>query len=306
MTAGRFSPMSWQRKLEKLSINLMSIEQYNSCHAPTWCPGCGNFTIWNELKRALDELKIPPHKVLIVYGIGCSGNMYNTIGTYGWHSLHGRGVPTAVGAKLANKDLTVIVVAGDGDSLGEGMGHFIHGIRGNADITYLIHENKVYGLTTGQTAPTSDKGFVTRSTPEGSIEVVTNPIALAMTAGCGFVSRGYVGKPQQLKELIKQGITHKGFSLVDILQPCVTFNKVNTYQYYSEKVYDLAAENHAAGDFDKAFAKAREWGERIPTGLFYQDGRESYEEDLPQEKGKALTARPMVKRKVERLIKEFV
>lgn len=284
----------------------MSIEQYNSACPPTWCPGCGNYSIWNELKRALDELKIPQHKVLIIYGIGCSGNMYNTIKAFGWHSLHGRAVPTAVGAKLANKDLTVIAVAGDGDGLGEGMGHFVHALRGNVNITYLVHENKVYGLTTGQSAPTSEKGFVTKSTPEGLIEVPTNPVSLALTVGGGFVARGYVGKPQQLKELIKQGIQHKGFSFVDILQPCVTFNKVNTYPYYNERVYDLQAENHQTDNFDQAFAKSREWGQRIPTGLFYQDNREAYEEDLPQEKGKAIAVRPVVKRSVGKLIKQFI
>jgi 2-oxoglutarate ferredoxin oxidoreductase subunit beta len=283
----------------------MAIQDFNTTHAPTWCPGCGNYSIWNELKRALDELKIPAHKTLIVFGIGCSGNMYNNVKTYGWHSLHGRAVPTAVGAKLANKDLTVIVVAGDGDGLGEGMGHFIHALRANVDITYLIHENKVYGLTTGQSAPTSEKGFVTKSTPEGLIEVPVNPVALAITAGGSFVARGYVGKPQQLKDLIKQGITHKGFSFVDIIQPCVTFNKVNTYDYYSKKIYDIQAENHVVTDYYKAFAKAKEWGEKIPTGVFYQDSREAYEDDLPQEQEGAVTSHPVVNRNLDRLIKTF-
>jgi 2-oxoglutarate ferredoxin oxidoreductase subunit beta len=284
----------------------MAIEQFNTINPPTWCPGCGNYSIWNEIKRALDELKIPQHKVLIVYGIGCAGNMYNTLNTYAWHSLHGRSLPTAVGAKLANKDLTVIVVAGDGDALGEGMGHFIHTLRGNVDITYLVHENKVYGLTTGQAAPTSDKGFVTKSTPEGLIEVPTNPVSLAMTAGGSFVARGYAGKPQQLKDLIKQGVQHKGFSFIDILQPCVTFNKVNTYPYYNERVYDLAESGHDASDFNAAFAKAREWGQKIPLGLVYQDAREAYEDDLPQEKGKAITARPITVRNLEPLYKDFM
>jgi 2-oxoglutarate ferredoxin oxidoreductase subunit beta len=284
----------------------MSIEQFNSTCPPTWCPGCGNYSIWNELKRALDELKIPPHKILIVYGIGCSGNMYNFVKTYGWHSLHGRALPTAVGAKLANKDLTVIVVGGDGDGLGEGMGHFIHALRGNANITYLIHENKTYGLTTGQSAPTSEKGFVSKSTPEGLIEVPINTIALALAAGSGFVARAYAGRPQQLKDLIKLGIQHNGFSLVDILQPCVTFNKINTYEYYQSRVYDLATEQHPVDNFDQAFVKAREWGEKIPTGLFYQDQREAYEDDLLQEKGKALVNRPMVRRNLEKMIKQFI
>ncbi|MEI7498587.1 MAG: 2-oxoacid:ferredoxin oxidoreductase subunit beta [Candidatus Falkowbacteria bacterium] len=283
----------------------MAIEKFNTICSPTWCPGCGNYSIWNEIKRALDELGIPQHKTLIVYGIGCAGNMYNTINTYAWHSLHGRSIPTAVGAKLANKDLTVIAVAGDGDALGEGMAHFIHALRGNVNITYLVHENKVYGLTTGQTAPTSEKGFVSKSTPEGVIEVTTNPVSLALAAGGGFIARGYAGKPQQLKDLIKLGISHRGFSFVDILQPCVTFNKINTYPYYNERVYDLQAEKHVTNDWGAAMGKAREWGERIPTGVFYQDKREAYEDDLPQEKGKPLAERVVVKRQVRTLYKEF-
>lgn len=284
----------------------MSLEQFNTINQPTWCPGCGNYSLWNELKGALDELKIPAHKVLIVYGIGCSGNMYGQVKTYSWHSLHGRAVPTAVGAKLANKELTVIAVAGDGDGLGEGMGHFIHGLRGNADITYLVHENKVYGLTTGQAAPTSDKGFVAKSTPEGAIEVAVNPLALALVAGGGFVGRGYAGQPHELRELIKQAVLHKGFSFVDILQPCVTFNKVNTHEFYNQRVYDLAETNHRSDNFAEALARAREWGEKIPLGLFYQDAREAYEDDLPQEKGKPLVSRPAVKRNLDQLIKEFI
>jgi 2-oxoglutarate ferredoxin oxidoreductase subunit beta len=284
----------------------MGIEQWNTTHTPTWCPGCGNYSIWNELKGALDDLKIPAHKTLIVYGIGCSGNMYNVVKTYGWHSLHGRAVPTAVGAKLANKDLTVIVVGGDGDGLGEGLSHFIHGLRGNANITYLLHENKVYGLTTGQSAPTSVKGFISRSTPEGLIEVPINPLKLALAAGGSFVARGYAGKPRELRELIKKGIQHRGFSFIDILQPCVTFNKANTYEYYNGRVYDLGMNGYKPTDYDQAMIRAGEWGEKIPLGLFYHDSREPYEDDLPQEEGKALVDRPVVKRKLDKLIKEFM
>lgn len=284
----------------------MAIEQYNSPHQPTWCPGCGNYSIWNELKRALDELKIPPHKVLIVYGIGCSGNMYNFVNTYGWHSLHGRALPTAVGAHLANKDLTVIVVGGDGDGLGEGLSHFIHALRGNANITYLLHENKVYGLTTGQAAPTSAKGYISRTTPEGLIEIPVNPVELAIATGGGFVARGYAGKPQQLKELIKMGILHRGFSFIDILQPCVTFNKTETYPYYNSRVYDLEESGYKPTKLEEALTKAREWGDKIPTGLFYHDSREPYEDDVKQEVGKPLVNRPVVRRKLSKLIKEFI
>lgn len=284
----------------------MGIEQWNTTHAPTWCPGCGNYSLWNELKRALAELNIAPHQTLIVYGIGCSGNMYNFVKTYGWHSLHGRAVPTAVGAKLANKDLTVIVVGGDGDGLGEGLSHFIHGLRGNANITYLLHENKVYGLTTGQSSPTSDKGFISRSTPEGLIEVPINPLKLALAAGGSFIARGYAGKPNGLKELIKKGIQHRGFSFIDILQPCVTFNKINTYEFYNSRVYDLETEGYKPTDFNQAMIRAGEWGEKIPLGLFYHDSREPYEDDLPQEEGKAVVERPAVKRSLAKLVKEFM
>ena len=155
--------------------------QWDTSYKNTWCPGCGNFGIMIALKRALTELGLKPENVLVVYGIGCSGNGVNFIRTYAWHSLHGRAVPTAIGAKLANKDLTVIVMAGDGDSYGEGMGHFIHAVRGNADITYITHDNKLYSLTLGQSAPTSEKGTKTKSTPEGLIEVPANPMALALS-----------------------------------------------------------------------------------------------------------------------------
>ncbi|MDD5431217.1 MAG: 2-oxoacid:ferredoxin oxidoreductase subunit beta [Candidatus Pacebacteria bacterium] len=286
----------------------MAIEDYNSKQKPTWCPGCGNYAIWMSIKAALDELGIPPHKVLIVYGIGCSGNMFNNINVYGWHALHGRALPVAIGAKLANKDLTVIAVAGDGDGLGEGMGHFIHALRGNVDITYLIHENKVFGLTAGQSAPTSMKGFVSKSTPEGVIEDPTNAVSLALTAGGEFVARGYAGKPEQLKNLIKQGIQHKGFSFVDILQPCIAFNKVNTYQYYNDRVYDLQAENHQAEDFDKAFIKAEEWGAKIPTGLFYQAEGGTREDNLikeSDEKDNLTFEHKVEKRNLERIIKNY-
>lgn len=284
----------------------MTMQDFNTTHAPTWCPGCGNHSLWNELKRALDELKIPAHQTLIVYGIGCSGNMFNFVKTYGWHSLHGRAVPTAVGAKLANKDLTVIVVAGDGDGLGEGMSHFIHALRGNVNITYLLHDNKIYGLTTGQSSPTSEKGFISRSTPGGLIEVPVKPLKLALAAGGSFVARGYAGKPAGLKELIKKGIQHRGFSFIDILQPCVTFNKVNTYEFYAPRVYELEKEGYKPNDYNQAMIRADEWGEKIPLGLFYHDSREPYEDNLPQEEGKAVVMRPIVKRNFIKLVKEFM
>jgi 2-oxoglutarate ferredoxin oxidoreductase subunit beta len=200
----------------------------------------------------------------------------------------------------------VIVVGGDGDGLGEGMGHFIHALRGNANITYLLHNNKIYGLTTGQSSPTSEKGFISRSTPAGQIEIPVKPLKLALAAGGGFVARGYAGKPNDLKELIKKGIQHRGFSFIDILQPCVTFNKVNTYEFYNSRVYDLAANGYEPTDYNQAMLKADEWGDKIPLGLFYHDSREPYEDDLPQEQGQAIVARPVVKRNLTKLVKEFM
>ena len=220
------------------------MKQANNQHvqAPTWCPGCGNFAIWKALQQALADLKIPSHKTLVVFGVGCAGNMANTIPCYGWHSLHGRALPTGVGAKLANNDLTVIVAAGDGDSYGEGMGHFIHALRGNVDVTYIVHDNSVYGLTTGQAAPTAQKGFKAKSTPDGIIDAAVNPLALAMAAGCSFVARGFSGHADHLTEVMKAAIMHRGFSLVDVFQPCVTFNKLNTYGSYYDRVYELEAD----------------------------------------------------------------
>lgn len=281
-------------------------KKFSSLHAPTWCPGCGNFAIWVALKKALVSLNLPEHRVAIYYGVGCSGNMSNTIGSYGWHSLHGRAVPTAVGAKLANGDLTVIVAAGDGDGYGEGMGHFIHAIRGNVDITYIVHDNSVYGLTTGQAAPTSAKGFKTRSTPDGLIEEQVNPIALALAAGASFVSRGFSGRTDELVEILKQAIQHRGFSLVDIFQPCVTFNQLNTYAYYYERVYSLQAEaGYDSANLQQAMTKAWET-DRLPTGIFYQNiKRKSYDQDLPYLKGKALVGQPAAKRDIGRLLKSF-
>lgn len=278
---------------------------YDTPFDPTWCPGCGDFAIWMALKSALQELNLPPHKVLILYGIGCSGNMANFVNTYAWHSLHGRAIPSAVGAKLCRKDLTVIVVAGDGDALGEGMGHFIHAVRGNADITYIIHDNKVYGLTVGQTAPTAIKGYKSKSTPEGVIEVNANALSLAIASGCGFVSKGYSGKIPHLKNLMKEAITHRGFSLVDVYQPCVTFNKVNNFPFYNERVYDLAETGHDTENRTVAFEKSLEWGDRIPIGIFYRDSRAPYEDHLPQEEGSPLAERPMTVRNIEYLVKGF-
>lgn len=280
-------------------------KQYESKHAPTWCPGCGNFAIWTALKKALARLHIPPHKVLIVYGIGCSGNMANTIRAYGFHGLHGRAVPVAVGAKLANKDLTVLIAVGDGDGYGEGLNHFIQAIRGNVDVTYLVHNNSIYGLTTGQSSPTSRKGFKSKSTPAGLIEISLNPIALALAANASFVARGFAGRLDELVDLMVAAIQHKGFSFVDMFQPCVTFNKLDTYNSYYDSVYSLADAGHRPTDRLTALAKALEQG-KLPVGIFYQDAaRPSYQAELPYLK-QALVRTRSQGRDIKRLMREFI
>ncbi|PLX24582.1 2-oxoacid ferredoxin oxidoreductase [Candidatus Parcubacteria bacterium] len=284
----------------------MKAKDFDTSYKPSWCPGCGNFGMQIAMKNALVELGLKPENVLIVYGIGCSGNGANFTKTYVWHSLHGRSLPTAVGAKLANKDLKVIVMAGDGDGYGEGMGHFIHALRGNADITYVTHNNKLYSLTTGQAAPTSDKGTKTKSTPDGLIEVSANPMALALSAGCSFVSRGFAGDADHLKELFKSAIKHEGFSLVDVFQPCVTFNKINTFKFYFDRLYKLEEKaGYKSTDIYQAMKEALVWGNKIPYGLFYKKQRDTYGSNLPQLQGKALVKRPMKVKDIKALAKEF-
>ena len=274
--------------------------------ASAWCPGCGNFGILNAVKKALVELGIEPHQVLMVSGIGQAGKLPHYIRCNVFNSLHGRPVPPAIGAKIANPELIVIAVSGDGDAYGEGGNHFIHAMRRNHDVTYLVHNNQVYGLTKGQASPTSDAGFVTKTTPYGAANPI-NPIALAIVTGASFVSRGFAGDAGHLTSLIKMGITYRGFALIDILQPCVSFNHRNTYDWYRERVYKLEGESdYDAGDKLAAFAKAQEWGDRIPIGVIYKEERPTYEEQIP-----ALNKGPLVKQKIEpgrieKLLDEFL
>jgi 2-oxoglutarate ferredoxin oxidoreductase subunit beta len=246
-----------------------------------WCPGCGNFGILSAVKNALVELSIKPYQVLMVSGIGQAGKLPHYIKCNVFNSLHGRPIPPAIGAKITNPELTVIAVSGDGDAYGEGGNHFIHAVRRNHDLTYLVHNNQVYGLTKGQASPTSDAGFITKTTPYGAPNPI-NPIALAITCGASFVGRGFAGDVEHLTGLIKAGITHKGFSLIDILQPCVSFNHRNTYEWYRQRVYKVEEEpDYNTGDILSAFAKAQEWGDRIPIGIIYKQERPTFEEQLP-------------------------
>lgn len=265
---------------------------------PTWCPGCGDWSIWGALKQALVELKLGPHEVVIVYDIGCSGNMTNFVYAYGFHGLHGRALPVATGIKIANHNLHVFVIMGDGGCYGEGMNHFLQVIRGNHDITLIVHDNQIYGLTTGQKSPTSLKGHRTKSSPQGTIDLPVDPIALALVSGGSFVSRGFSADIPHLKELIKEATLHQGLGFIDILQPCVTFNKLNTYDYFRERIYKLEEAEHDRGNYKEALDRALEWPsginshgkeEKIPIGIFYQEEKPAYTEQLPQIKDKSLT-----------------
>ena len=270
-----------------------------------WCPGCGNFGILNALKQALVALEIEPYRVLMVSGIGQAGKLPHYTKGNVFNSLHGRTLPVATGAKIANPELIVIAVAGDGDGYGEGGNHFINAARRNNDITYLVHNNQVYGLTKGQASPTSDFGFVTKTTPQGA-DMPLNPIALAIAAEASFVARGFAGDVNHLSQLIMQGVQHQGFALIDVLQPCPTFNHKNTYTWYRERVYKLEGNGYDPGNKLAAFEKAQEWGDSIPIGLIYRKERATFEERLPALKKEVLARRKLGPMPAEKLLGEFM
>ena len=249
----------------------VEVKDFKPAVHPDWCPGCGDFGVLNGLYQACSQLKINPHNLMVVSGIGCSSNLPGFIQSYGAHTLHGRLLPFATGCKLANQSMTVIGTGGDGDGYGIGLNHFIQAMRRNIDVTYIVMNNEIYGLTTGQVSPTSETGMKTKTSPFGNLEGMLNPMALALAAGCGFVARGFSGQPKHLVELYKAGIQHKGFALIDVFSPCVTFNKLNTYQYFRDRIYKLEDEEHDTGSFHAAMDKALEWDPKIPIGLFYQN-----------------------------------
>lgn len=251
-----------------------------SGQTPAWCPGCGNFPILETLKSALVELAFSPEQILLVSGIGQSGKLPHYMKGNTFNGLHGRTLPVATAAKLANHELTVIAIAGDGDCYGEGGNHFVHAIRRNPNITLLVHNNQIYGLTKGQASPTSEPGMMSKTQPFGSLSEPMNPLSVAIALNAGFAARGFAGDVDFLKILIKEAILHRGFSIVDILQPCVSFNKVNTYSWYRERIYKLGDE-HDPTDRINAFKASLEWGSKIPTGIFYKVNRPTLEEQIP-------------------------
>jgi len=280
----------------------MNINDF-SAYKPTWCPGCGNWGIGIAIKTALAELKLKPSSFVAVFGIGCSGNGNDFLNANILHSLHGRAVPNAIGVKIANHNLPVFVFAGDGDCYGEGGNHLIHAARGNHDIKVIVHDNMVYGLTTGQAAPTANKGYKSKSTPAGIIEIPINPLALAITSGATFVAQAFAGNPASMIQILKQAIGHKGFSLINILQPCVSFNKINTYQYYLKNSY-LLDNNYDPQNQEEALKKAMEsTKEKFPLGVIYKIDKPTYTDQLTQLNQGALVNSKLTKN--EAIFEEF-
>lgn len=276
---------------------------------PNWCPGCGDFSVQSAIQRAAANVGLEPDQLAVISGIGCSGRISGYINAYGLHGIHGRALPIAQGVKLANRELTVIASGGDGDGFAIGMAHTVHAIRRNIDITYIVMDNQIYGLTKGQTSPRSAEGFKTKSTPDGSIEHSLSPLEIAISAGATFVAQSFSSDLKQLTELIEAGIKHKGFSFINVFSPCVTFNKVNTYDWFKENIVNL----EQFPDYDPsnrmmAMNKIMETGGLL-TGLIYQDkNRKSYE-DLAvgfKEQGLAKQNLELSREDFDKLVAEFV
>ena len=262
---------------------------------PDWCAGCGDFGVLNSLRKACSELGLRPHQILNVSGIGCSSNFPGYFNAYGMHTLHGRSLAVATGAKMANHEMTVIATGGDGDGYGIGGNHFTHTARRNVDLTYIVMDNQIYGLTTGQISPTSRLGAKTKSTPHGSVEMPINPLTSAIMNGATFVARGFSGDTKQLTDLMKQAIEHKGFAHINVLSPCITFNHDNDFPFFKPRVRKLEDEGHDTSDWKAACEKAMEWDDNIYTGVFLQvEGKASLEEQEPiLEDGGPLSYRPL-------------
>lgn len=265
---------------------MATIQEFTG-YTPTWCPGCGNWSIGRAIMNSLTEQGLDPSQLNIMFDIGCSGNMNDFLNGSSMHTLHGRSIANAVGCKIANTDMPVLVVGGDGALYGEGGNHFLHACRGNHDMTVIVHDNGVYGLTKGQTAPSGHKGYKSKTTPAGVIESPVYALLLAITQGATFVAQAFSANLPQLSQIITAAMKHKGFSVINVLQPCVTFNKVNTYGYYFEKIYQL--QDHNPADFGAALQKAQEpMQEKFPIGILYNVEKPSYTDQIAHLQGKTL------------------
>ena len=285
---------------------MITLEDYTSSDSIAWCPGCGNFSILEAVRKALVELDKKPKEIVIVSGIGQASKLPHYLRCNAFNGLHGRTLPVATGIKLANHELTVIAEGGDGDGYTEGGNHFLHAMRKNINITYLVHNNQVYGLTKGQTSPTSELGYISKTTPKGSLYPPLNPLLLAIASNCTFVARGFSGDVEHLVSLIKAGITHKGFALIDILQPCVSLNHVNTSEWYTSRVYKINDESeYDPGDRVIAFTRAQEWGEKIPLGILYQIERPTLDGQEPAVKDASLVKQKINQGSLKKIVERF-
>lgn len=267
------------------------VKEYVTANKPTWCPGCGNYGMWEALKRALSELGLEKHEFSVVWGIGCHGNGADFLDVQGFHALHGRSLPVATALSLTRPDLKVLVEMGDGDGYGLGMGHFVHSVRRNMNITCIAHNNQIYGLTTGQASPTTDHLMRTVSTPDGVLEEPVNPLGLALAEHATFVARGFAGDIAHLADVYRQAIEHRGFALVDVFQPCVTWNKLNTFKWFRERVYKLEESGWDPSDRAAAMQLSMTTFHdltctpdacRVPIGVYYRDHEaSSYEDGVP-------------------------
>ncbi len=282
---------------------MSTLQEYRGEH-PAWCPGCGNFSILKAFKDAMIDLNIEPHQFTIVSGIGQAAKFPHYTKCNTFNGLHGRALPAAAGMRLANHEHPVMVFTGDGDCYGEGGNHLIHNIRRNLNIKVFVHDNQIYGLTKGQASPTSMEGMKTKIQPFGVVSEQMSPLSLAISLDCSFVARGFTGEMDHLRDLIKEAYNHKGFSLVDIMQPCVTFNKVNTFEWYRERAYIIDG-NHDPQNRVKAFEKSLEWGERIPLGVIYKNDRPLMEEQIPVILDETLVKQRFDPSKLETTLREF-
>lgn len=271
---------------------------------PAWCPGCGNFAILKTFKETMVELNLEPHQFTLVSGIGQAAKFPHYTKCNTFNGLHGRTLPVATGIRLANHEMPVIAVAGDGDCYGEGGNHLMAAMRRNINVKLFVHDNQIYGLTKGQPSPTTGEGMVTKNMPFGVISEQFNPMALAVALDCSFAARGFAGDTEHLKGLMKEAINHDGFALLDILQPCVSFNEVNTYEWYRKRVYRLDP-SYNPEDRKAAFSKALEWGDRIPLGVIFRNHRPTFEGRLPMVAEKPLVRQEFNQKKIEQTMKEF-
>jgi 2-oxoglutarate ferredoxin oxidoreductase subunit beta len=279
------------------------MNEFDTKIKPTWCPGCGNYGVFTAVKKAFKKMALTPDEVAVFYDVGCSSNWADFMNTYAFHGLHGRGLPPAAGASFANHKIPILTIIGDGGAYGEGLNHFISACRANYNITMLVTNNQLYSLTTGQMSPTTLKGRETKSTPKGALQKEFNPLTNAIVNHCSFVSRSFSNDVAHLTDLIIKAVKHKGFSLIDVLQPCITLNKQQPIKWYMDRIYKLEDVGYT---YIKALELAKQQPEKLPIGIFYKEKRQPYSKQLPQLEKTALVEQSIENINIEELVKELI